>query len=154
VPFRFGNRKADRHNPKEGRIGDRRADTRIVVADCKAQFELHRTVNPEDFENAAWHIHTGAPPKPGADISFALLLNLVSAANVETKASLWRFISKYAPDVTPVTDPFLDKLVGHAPLAYHLTNIALHAGGAFLVTLILRRLNIRGALLADQQGLC
>ena len=25
-------------------------------ADCKAQFELHRTVNPEDFENAAWHL--------------------------------------------------------------------------------------------------
>ena len=25
-------------------------------ADCKAQFELHRTVNPEDFENAAWHM--------------------------------------------------------------------------------------------------
>ncbi|HEU0122107.1 MAG TPA: hypothetical protein VFQ91_16375 [Bryobacteraceae bacterium] len=25
-------------------------------ADCKSQFELHRTVNPEDFENAAWHL--------------------------------------------------------------------------------------------------
>jgi len=25
-------------------------------ADCKTQFELHRTVNPEDFENAAWHM--------------------------------------------------------------------------------------------------
>jgi len=25
-------------------------------ADCKAQFESHRTVNPEDFENAAWHM--------------------------------------------------------------------------------------------------
>lgn len=25
-------------------------------ADCRAQFELHRTVNPEDFENAAWHM--------------------------------------------------------------------------------------------------
>jgi lipoprotein NlpI len=25
-------------------------------ADCKAQFELHRTVNPEDFENAAWQM--------------------------------------------------------------------------------------------------
>jgi lipoprotein NlpI len=25
-------------------------------ADCRAQFALHRTVNPEDFENAAWHM--------------------------------------------------------------------------------------------------
>jgi len=25
-------------------------------ADCQAQFELHRTVNPEDFENAAFHM--------------------------------------------------------------------------------------------------
>lgn len=25
-------------------------------ADCKAQFALHRTVNPEDFENAAFHM--------------------------------------------------------------------------------------------------
>jgi lipoprotein NlpI len=25
-------------------------------ADCKTQFESHRTVNPEDFENAAWHM--------------------------------------------------------------------------------------------------
>jgi len=24
-------------------------------ADCRAQFELHRTVNPNDVENAAWH---------------------------------------------------------------------------------------------------
>jgi lipoprotein NlpI len=23
--------------------------------DCRAQFELHRTVNPDDVENAAWH---------------------------------------------------------------------------------------------------
>jgi lipoprotein NlpI len=24
-------------------------------ADCRAQFEIHRTVNPDDVENAAWH---------------------------------------------------------------------------------------------------
>lgn len=28
--------------------------------DCEKQFELHRTVNPEDFENAAWHMLCGA----------------------------------------------------------------------------------------------
>jgi lysyl-tRNA synthetase, class I len=72
----------------------------------------------EKIENPVWHIHSGAPPAPGTDITFALLLNLVSAANVETKTSLWRFISKYAPGVTPESDPFLDKLVGYA-LAYY-----------------------------------
>ena len=72
----------------------------------------------ERLENAVWHIHSGKPPAPGADISFALLLNLVSAANVESRENLWRFISKYAPAVTPQTDPFLDRLVGHA-LAYY-----------------------------------
>jgi lysyl-tRNA synthetase class 1 len=71
----------------------------------------------EQLENAVWHIHAGSPPKPGAAITFALLLNLVSAANVETKDALWRFISKYA-NVTPESDPFLDKLVGYA-LAYY-----------------------------------
>jgi lysyl-tRNA synthetase class 1 len=72
----------------------------------------------EKLENPVWHIHSGNPPKPGAPISYALLLNLVSAANVETKQSLWRFISKYAPGLTPATDPFLDRLVGFA-LAYY-----------------------------------
>jgi lipoprotein NlpI len=28
--------------------------------DCRAQFELHRTVNPADVENAAWHFLRGA----------------------------------------------------------------------------------------------
>jgi lysyl-tRNA synthetase class 1 len=72
----------------------------------------------ERLENAVWHIHSGNPPSPGADISFALLLNLVSAANVESKDNLWRFISKYEPAVTPQTDPFLDRLVGHALVYY------------------------------------
>lgn len=33
-------------------------------ADCRAQFELHRTVNPEDFENAAWHLLCAARLEP------------------------------------------------------------------------------------------
>jgi lysyl-tRNA synthetase class 1 len=41
-------------------------------------------------------------------------MNLVSAANAETKEQLWAFIRKYAPDASPRTHPFLDKLTGYA----------------------------------------
>ncbi len=68
----------------------------------------------EQLENPAWHIHAGAPPKDLTPISFALLTNLVSASNAETKDLLWAFIAKYAPGTTPATHPFLDKLCGYA----------------------------------------
>jgi lysyl-tRNA synthetase class 1 len=68
----------------------------------------------ERLENAVWHIHSGHPPANVSPISFALLMNLVSAANAETKEQLWGFIRKYAPDASPQTHPFLDKLTGYA----------------------------------------
>ncbi|MGE3143447.1 MAG: lysine--tRNA ligase [Hyphomonadaceae bacterium] len=69
----------------------------------------------EQMENPVWHIHNGAPPAPERDsISFALLLNLVSAANAETKAQLWQFIGKYAPGASAQTHPRLDTLCGYA----------------------------------------
>ena len=45
-------------------------------------------------------------------------MNLVSAANAETKEQLWAFIGKYAPGATPQTHPFLDKLTDYA-IAYY-----------------------------------
>ena len=57
-------------------------------------------------------------PKLNVPVSFALLLNLVSAANANSKDLIWGFISKYAPDATPENAPFLDHLVGYA-LAYY-----------------------------------
>jgi lysyl-tRNA synthetase, class I len=68
----------------------------------------------ERLENPVWHIHDGQPPANVSPISFALLMNLVSAANAETKEQLWAFIRKYAPDASPQTHPFLDKLTGYA----------------------------------------
>ena len=47
-------------------------------------------------------------------MSFALLLNLVSAANAETKDQLWGFISRYAPEASPESHPLLDQLAGYA----------------------------------------
>jgi lysyl-tRNA synthetase class 1 len=71
--------------------------------------------------NPVWHIHEGAPPPPeplggeaGTQVSFALLLNLVSVANTESKDVLWGFLRRYAPGVSPQTHPRLDALVGYA----------------------------------------
>jgi lysyl-tRNA synthetase class 1 len=70
------------------------------------------------YENPAWHIHSGLPPTEASPVSFALLLNLVSAANAESKDVLWGFIQKYAPDANPDNAPLLDRLVGHAITFY------------------------------------
>ena len=68
----------------------------------------------KQVENPIWHIHGGRPPTEGSPISFALLLNLVSAANPETKDALWGFISRYAPQATPESTPIVDELAGYA----------------------------------------
>jgi lysyl-tRNA synthetase class 1 len=47
-------------------------------------------------------------------VSFAMLLNLVSAANASNKDVLWGFIRREAPNASPETDPLLDHLVGYA----------------------------------------
>lgn len=65
-------------------------------------------------DNPVWHIHNGNPPRPESDISYTLLLNLVSACNTDDSDVLWKFIQKYIPGATPKTRPFLDKLVHHA----------------------------------------
>jgi lysyl-tRNA synthetase class 1 len=71
--------------------------------------------NPaQRLENPSWHIHNGKPPVTGSSLSYGILLNLASVANAEAKEHLWGFISRYLPDATPATAPFLDKLVGYA----------------------------------------
>ena len=42
-------------------------------ADCRTQFELHRTVNPADVENAAWHFLCVARAESAATARAALL---------------------------------------------------------------------------------
>jgi lysyl-tRNA synthetase class 1 len=73
---------------------------------------------PRRLENPAWHIHDGKPPPFTSHLSFNILLNLAGVCHSEDKAVLWGFISRYAPDATPQTAPFLDKLVGYA-IAYY-----------------------------------
>ncbi|MCM2504521.1 lysine--tRNA ligase [Aureimonas altamirensis] len=69
------------------------------------------------LQNPVWHVHSGSVPEKGVDVPFAMLLNLVSASNAGDKQTLWGFISRYAPGVTPQSAPELDELVGYA-LAY------------------------------------
>lgn len=68
----------------------------------------------ERLGNPVWHIHAGNPPEVDLPVSFALLLNLVSASNAHDKDVLWGFISRHAQDVSPQTHPELDRLVGYA----------------------------------------
>lgn len=68
----------------------------------------------ERLGNPVWHIHDGNPPVIELPVSFALLLNLVSASNAHDKSVLWGFISRHAPGVTPQTHPELDRLAGYA----------------------------------------
>ncbi|RLP28350.1 lysine--tRNA ligase [Mesorhizobium sp. YM1C-6-2] len=68
----------------------------------------------ERLGNPVWHMHDGNPPDIQLPVSFALLLNLVSASNAHDRGVLWGFISRHAPGVTPETHPELDRLTGYA----------------------------------------
>ena len=48
-------------------------------------------------------------------ITFAMLLDAgVTASNAENAETLWGFIARYRPGVTPATHPKLDAMVGYA----------------------------------------
>jgi lysyl-tRNA synthetase class 1 len=64
--------------------------------------------------NPVWHIHAGHPPKADMPVTFQLLLTLVSSSNAENAETLWGFIGRYRPGVTPQTHPKLDAMVGYA----------------------------------------
>src|SRR5258706_14390081 len=68
----------------------------------------HRLANP------VWHIHSGNPPQPDMPVTFQLLLTLVSSSNAENAETLWGFIGRYRPGVTPQTHPKLNRLVEYA----------------------------------------
>jgi lysyl-tRNA synthetase class 1 len=66
------------------------------------------------LSNPVWHIHSGAPPKADMPISFQMLLTLVSSSNAENADTLWGFIGRYRPGVTPQTHPKLNEMVEYA----------------------------------------
>jgi lysyl-tRNA synthetase class 1 len=75
---------------------------------CERQSPKERLSNP------VWHIHAGAPPKADNPVPFTMLLSLVTASNAENAETLWGFIGRYRPGVTPQTHPHLAALVDYA----------------------------------------
>jgi lysyl-tRNA synthetase class 1 len=68
----------------------------------------------QQLQNPVWHIHAGHPPPADMPVTFQLLLTLVSSSNAENAETLWGFIGRYRPGVTPKTHPKLDAMVGYA----------------------------------------
>ncbi len=66
------------------------------------------------IDNPVWHIHEGRPPAEDPSVTFALLLNLVSAASASDKDQLWGYIKVYNPELSAQSHPSLDELVGYA----------------------------------------
>jgi len=77
-------------------------------------YHANTTTGEQRLENPVWHIHAGKVPDERYPVSFALLLNLVSASNAGTREVLWGNIRAYAPGATPEANPGLDRLVGFA----------------------------------------
>jgi lysyl-tRNA synthetase class 1 len=78
------------------------------------QYRAEEADEARAMENPVWHIHDRHPPRETYPVSFALLLNLVSASNALDREILWGFIRAYAPDANASANPGLDRLVGHA----------------------------------------
>ena len=66
------------------------------------------------LSNPVWHIHSGRPPKVEMPVSFSMLLTLVTSSNAENAETLWGFIGRYRPGVTPQTHPELNAQVQYA----------------------------------------
>src|SRR5271156_5400159 len=59
----------------------------------------------QQLGNPVWHVHAGHPPKADMPVTFQLLLTLVSSSNAENASTLWGFIGRYRPGVTPGAPP-------------------------------------------------
>ena len=81
--------------------------------------KFHGQEPEKQLENPAFHIHGGSPPRVDMPVSFALLLNLVSAAHTDDKAKLWGYVARYAPGASPDNHPELDALMGYAVVYFH-----------------------------------
>ena len=79
-----------------------------------AQYHREGSDSATAAENPVWFIHAGDPPRADYPVSFALLLNLVSASGASEREVLWGFIRSYAPEAKPETHPGLDRLVTYA----------------------------------------
>lgn len=94
-----------------------------VIPRCVDEYhQLLKSYEQQDarqrLTNPVWHIHSGNPPRVDMPISFQMLLTLVASSNAENPDTLWGFIGRYRPGVTPKTHPKLDELVNYAVRYY------------------------------------
>ena len=68
----------------------------------------------QQLQNPVWHIHSGKPPQVEMPVTFSMLLTLVSSSNAENADTLWGYIGRYRPGVTPQTHPKLKAQVEYA----------------------------------------
>ena len=66
------------------------------------------------LDNPVWHVHQGNPPADTPPVSFALLLNLVSASGSADPDVLRGFVKKYHPDASDVELAATDQMIGFA----------------------------------------
>jgi lysyl-tRNA synthetase class 1 len=90
-----------------------------VIPRTVDEYQQHLDAYPRQeprqrLSNPVWHIHAGAPAQDDMPVSFQMLLTLVSSSNAENAETLWGFIGRYRPGVTPQTHPKLNALVGYA----------------------------------------
>ena len=90
-----------------------------VIPRCVDEYQqlldgYERQEPKQRLSNPVWHIHSGNPPKVDMPISFQMLLTLVSSSNAENAETLWGFIGRYRPGVTPQTHPKLGEMVDYA----------------------------------------
>jgi lysyl-tRNA synthetase class 1 len=69
------------------------------------------------LENPVWHVHAGAPPRVGSQLSFGMLLNLVSVCHTDEKSVLWNYITKCDAE-SAHDETAWDRLLDHA-LSYY-----------------------------------
>lgn len=66
------------------------------------------------LDNPVWYIHEGKPPSVAPPVSFALLLNLVSASGSADPDVLRGFVKKYRPDASAEEIEATDMLIKFA----------------------------------------
>jgi len=85
------------------------------VDDYFAELQRYGTQAIEEhLRSAIWHIHDGNPPEPEEGVSFNLLLNLVGVCHSDDPETVWHYVTRYMPRITPEASPTMDRLVAFA----------------------------------------
>ncbi|CAL7963351.1 Lysine--tRNA ligase [Alphaproteobacteria bacterium] len=69
--------------------------------------------------NPVYHIHNGNPPVLNTNLTYSLLLNLVSVCNTDNPSVIWGYIVRYTNDKEAVNCPFIQNMVRGAINYYH-----------------------------------